>query len=372
MIGGSHDGGMFTITSKSGLGVFMPDNLFITQSGSFLQQSCSGSRWFDVRFSKRPGTWHIFHSPGPGIPLSAYSVDASTAMNQIVTFLDDPKNTHEIIFWRIKVDSGSDTNELSAILRGTLSPYMVDNPTGNMSLPTLTLNQIWGQNITIGKLVVMAYGWVPPQVEPGKNLGWIWHYSTNQVGEYSDALTMDSMLAKCEKGQFPRLVKYKTMLNNTAHPLIGIWWTFTTQDVYSNTVNQWYSYPNALNDFYVVNQGEIGNVVLFDFFGNYPEVMEIVWDYNFNKYGSFPPHDPISGYTLLNDPPLPGTEILINPSACVNSGSAQTIWITKVIAIFVVVIVLIFLIFCVVPIVVYCCWKKKKKSSQGSYHLEDY
>jgi len=94
-------------------------------------------------------------------------------------------------------------------LRDTLSDYMVDNPTGNTSLPTLTLNQIWGHNTTNGKLIVMSYGWVPPQVEPGKNLGWIWDYQTNQLGDYSDALTMSDMLEKCVKGQFPKLINFK-------------------------------------------------------------------------------------------------------------------------------------------------------------------
>jgi len=147
--------------------------------------------------------------------------------------------------------------------------------------------------------------------------------------------------------------------------------TFTTNDVHSNTVAQWASYPNALNDFYVVNQGEIGNVILFDFFGDYPQVMQITWDYNFNKFANFPPHNPTNGYTLLNGPPLPGTNILTNPSACVNSGSAQEAWTIKAVAVFSVVVILIFLLVCVVPIIICCCCRKKKSADTDDYDLHE-
>jgi len=38
----------------------------------------------------------------------------------------------------------------------------------------------------------------------------------------------------------------------------GIWWTFSGEDIGLNTKNIWRDNQNALNDFYVSNNGEIG------------------------------------------------------------------------------------------------------------------
>jgi len=200
------------------------------------------------------------------VPIAAYSVDIYEAMSDLVSFLVDPSHSYEVVFWRIKTVSGSDTDELAGILRSQLAPYMLDNPTGNASLPDFTLNQIWKNSInSTATVVVFADGWTPPAVEPGKNQGWFWDYDTYQTGDYSDALTMEGMLTKCTEGQFPKLIGWKAN-NDSGGILFGLWWTFTTQNIQSNTATQWSGYPNALNDFFVVNNGEIGTSLLSDFF----------------------------------------------------------------------------------------------------------
>jgi len=285
-------------------------------------------------------------------------------MGQMLLFLEDPDYKFEILFWRVKVESGSPTDELANILRQTFAPYMVDNP-GNATLTEMTLTEIWNQS-TVGNIVVMSYDWSAPAVEPGMRQGWIWDYLQNQVGSYSDAKTMNGMLSKCNAGQIPKLIKYKqAAFNNTAHKLIGVWWTFTTGDVQSNTASQWASYPNALNDFYTINNGEIGNVLISDFLGDYPLFMQIVWDYNYYKYATFPPNDPATGYFILNDPPLPGTAIFQDPAACDNSGSdnATKNWVTVVIGVFVLVVLLICIIVCGIPCAIYCNYKRRKRES---------
>jgi len=259
---------------------------------------------------------------------------------------------------------------LANIIRCTLAPYIVDNP-GNGSLPTMTLTQIWNRSAN-GSLVVMSYGWSAPAVVPGLRQGWIWDYKQNQVGEYSDAKTMNGMLAKCNTGQIPKLIKYKQeSLNNTAYPLIGVWWTFTTGDVKSNTADQWNNYPNALNDFYTISKGEIGNVLLSDFFGDYPKFMQIIWDYNYNKFATFPPNDPAKGYTILNGPPLPGASIFQDSSACDNSGSdnATRNWVTLVVGLLVLVVVLVCIFVCGIPCAIYCYKKRKKEHNDVNLKL---
>jgi len=305
------------------------------------------------------------------VPIAAYSIDIYTAMNQIEAFLVDPLHSHEVVFWRIKPDTGSDTDELAGVLRSQLAPYMLDNPTGNASLLQFTLNEIWKNNKN-ATLVMFSMGWTAPAVEPGKNQGWFWDYSTNQDGDYSDEYTMEAMLTRCVDGQFPQLISWKAD-NDSGGILFGTWWTFTTQNIQSNTASQWSSYPNALNDFFVVNSGEIGTSLLSDFFGDYTQVMEVVWDYNLNKYCSFPPRSPYYGRTVLGGPSLPGTSILNNSLACENVGSATTAWTDEIIGVTVAVVVVVFILVCVLPcVVVYCYRKKQSKKDVNCYHAPNH
>jgi len=361
LIPGTHDSGMWSIVVKSGFAVLLPSELFLTQTVDFTQQLCSGCRWFDVRFSKYAGVWRLVHVPGAGVPLAAYSADITTVMNQVKNYLSEDMNQQEIIFWRIKVEGGP-ADEVANLLRGTLAPYMVDNPTGNASLPEMTLRSIWSQP-TRGHLVVMSYDWTPPPVEPGQQQGWIWNYRIDQAGDYSNARTMAGMLTKCSVGQFAKLIRFKQTLNQTNHRLIGTWWTFTTGDIKSNTAAQWAAYPNALNDFYTINKGEIGNIIMSDFFGDYPVFMQIVWDYNFNKFASFPPNDPAKGYSLANNPPLPGIDILTNPNACDNSGldNAQENFVALAAGLSIIIFLLILAVVCGIPCAVYWQMKKSRK-----------
>jgi len=324
---------------------------------------CAGSRWFDIRFSQKLGGWNLFHS-GNSL-LAGYSVDIYTAMGHVTTFLDDPFHSHEVMFWRIKPDTGSDTDQLASIVRSTLGPYALDNPTGNASLPLFTLNEIW-KNSTRGTIILFSDGWTAPPVQPGQNKGWFWDYDTFQQGDYSDAYTMSGMLTKCGLGQFPKLITFKEDNNSTDHILFGMWWTFTTRDIQTNTASQWSSYPNAFNDFFVVNSGEIGNFVLSDFFGDYQQIMQVVWDYNFNKFTTFPPRSPIYNRTVLGNPALPGTNILTNPNACDSSGddNATASWTNEIIAITVVVILVIFFVLCILPCLIYCCYKRKQRKGK--------
>jgi len=122
----------------------------------------------------------------------------------------------------------------------------------------------------------------------------------------------------------------------------------------------------------VVNNGEIGTSLLSDFFGSYPQIMSVVWDYNFYKYGSFPPLSPYYGRTVLGNPSLPGTNILTNPSACDNSGKddATANWTAEVVGVTVVVIILIFVIVCVLPCVTVYCYRKKKNEGYREFDAQ--
>jgi len=367
LIPGCHDAGLWTIVGKSLLANLVSDDYFITQSGSLLYQLCSGSRWFDMRINNAyENEWHVYHGDSF---LSAYGSTLSDVITMLRTFLDDPQNIYEIVFWRIKT-TNDDGSELSQLLRDGLKEYMLDYEGDNTTLQTLTLDQIWSNgNQSRGHVVVMSYGWVPTAVEPGKGEGWIWSYDDSQTGVYSDAKFMNGMLTKCDNGQQYKLIVYKSEYNLSTSPVIGIWWTFTTGRIRANTLTQWSNYPNGFNDFYTRNDGEIGNVIISDFFGDYPIIMEIVYQYNILKYSSFPPLSPTKNYTILNNPELPGADMLTSGlSNCDSSGddNATEKQTRKVIG--GLVGVLLGIILCIVGCVICCCCFCKHKETPHSYH----
>lgn len=50
-----------------------------------------------------------------------------------------------------------------------------------------------------------------------------------------------------------------------------------------------------------------GNVIIVDFFGDFPQIMELVIDYNTLKYANYPSKSPIFNRTILGNPDTPGT-----------------------------------------------------------------
>jgi len=164
---------------------------------------------------------------------------------------------------------------------------------------------------------MMEYEWNSPPVVPGQNQSLFWDYTESQWGASTDATNLPNMLALCTNGQFPRLLEYKAEANQTRleHPLIGLWWTFSTGNIQDNTNLQWKNDPTGLNDFYKLNKGEIGNILLVDFFGDQSDVMRIMWDYNNNKYGISPPLPPDFNYSIQST--LPGSGMISGDPTCI-------------------------------------------------------
>uniref|UniRef100_A0A6B2L5T6 Phosphatidylinositol-specific phospholipase C X domain-containing protein n=1 Tax=Arcella intermedia TaxID=1963864 RepID=A0A6B2L5T6_9EUKA len=331
LVGGSHDAGLWTV-KKTGLAVFISDSFFITQTSDLLGQLCSGSRWFDIRLSKLGGDWSTFH--GTGL-IYGYGGSLSLLLSQLKAFYSYPKYSKEVITWRIKIGSGDDSNQLASLLRENLASYSVDKTTEEQEIQSMSLSDIWGQNRTQGHLILMKYSWEPPPVEIGKRKGWFWDYPSSQYGQFSDALTMNGMLRRCVDGQIPRLLSYRN-LTTPYHPnnsLIGLWWTFTTEDVKSNTDNQWAAFPSGFTDFFVLSGGEIGNVLVSDFFSRYPQIMDVVYAYNLNKYGHYPGLPPSTGFSVLNNPVIPGVGLFNGTGSCDPIGSATDAFLFKAMAI---------------------------------------
>eukprot|EP01125_Pyxidicula_operculata_P002808 TRINITY_DN1263_c0_g1_i1.p1 TRINITY_DN1263_c0_g1~~TRINITY_DN1263_c0_g1_i1.p1 ORF type:complete len:418 (+),score=85.79 TRINITY_DN1263_c0_g1_i1:75-1328(+) len=364
LIGGSHDAGLNVITSKSILASVLPDSYFITQSRTIQQQLCTGARWFDVRFIWNGQKYVVFHG-NSGI--NAYGQDLDTEIADLKAYLDEPRYKYEVVFWRIKVYDGNSTFFAETVLNG-LKDYMVVKQ-NNISLEAMTLSDIYAQNNGKSHLVVLAYEWTPPVMQPVLGQGYFWDYKDSQEGQYSDAETMNGMIAKCEKGQQTRLTAFKTKYANVSadlRPILGMWWTFTGGDVMANTMKNWAYYPNGLNDFYYRNNGEIGNVLVVDFWGDYDQVMKIVKDYNTYKF-NFPYQSPTTGRSLNNNPVLPGSGIMTDPSTCDNTGSdnATQALTNKIIGIGAGIGagVLLLLILCIAA----CCCCCKKKGRSGRY-----
>jgi len=278
------------------------------------------------------------------------------------------------VFWRVKLGPASSASQLEQLLRDQLGDLMVDNQSGNDTVSMLTLNQIWSRrtNQTVGQLIVLSTDWIADPVQPGKRQGWIWNYPTEQAGSYADAASVPPMLTKCSVGQIPQLLAWKQSAQNvTNFQLLGTWWTFTTAIIRDNTAQSWANYPNALNDFFVLSGGEIGNFLVVDFFGDRPEIMQIIWSYNLNKYATFPANNSTYGFQLLNNPQLPGTNFFSGGGSCDTSGSATTAFINEVIAIASVVLILSIIIVCVLPIVLIYRYCKKERKSGDNYKLSN-
>eukprot|EP01124_Arcella_intermedia_P025319 TRINITY_DN4507_c0_g3_i2.p1 TRINITY_DN4507_c0_g3~~TRINITY_DN4507_c0_g3_i2.p1 ORF type:complete len:275 (+),score=44.22 TRINITY_DN4507_c0_g3_i2:509-1333(+) len=262
--------------------------------------------------------------------------------------------------WWIKVGSFGSKANLMTLLRSNLAPYVVDKVANDTELQSMKLSEIWGQG-NKGNLVLMAYRWTPPEIPLNSRQGWFWDYRSAQDGEYSDTYGLKEMLARCTYGQIPALLSYKAeAANNTHHRLIGTWWTFTTGDVQANTDAQWAAYPHALNNFFLLAAGEVGNVLVSDFFSRYPDFMTLIWAYNYNKFALFPALPPTSGLSLV-DKEVPGLPLLLGQGECVPAASATSEFTTKVIIIFSCVCGGLLLVIVLSIVACCCCCKGKKK-----------
>jgi len=347
------------------LAKLVPDYFFIAQGLNITEQLCGGCRWFDMRFSWVDSQWKLYHGQAS---INAYGLDLQTVMTETASFLK--AFPREVVFWRIKIDSAYANNlkSFTSTLRSSLSTFMI-NPVSDRSLYNLTLESIYAQ-AKPGNLIVLSHDWEAPDDPSGQ--GYIWNSESNLKGYYADANTMGGMLTKCSVGEQVALIDYKsTYANETvARPMFGLWWTFTGGNIRTNTASLWSQYPNGLNDFFVRNGGEIGNVIIVDFFGDNDAVMEIVIAYNTNKYGGTKPLLPTNGFSMMNDPELPGSQLL-QEGACDNSNSDNATAAQKTLLIGVGVGILLGLVLIIVLIIIIICCVCRKRKTETKYTLLD-
>jgi hypothetical protein len=273
-----------------------------------------------MRFTVVRGEWTIYH----GELVVGYGSTLDSIKQGLFQFLDYPLYSKEVVFWRIKID-GNQT-ELVNELRSSFGPYLVDNPSldsDDSILSSMKLTDIWSQNPSKGNLVLLSYQWKPAPVEPRKRLGWIWSYESAYLGRYSDATYFPGVMTKCAVGQQVRLTSYKNQFLganiNSSRPIFGLWWTFTGGNIAANTQYNWINYTSPFKDFYVRNDGEIGNIIVSDFIGSY-DFMTYVMMYNKNKYATFPPISPIEGLSI-SQKDLPGWDLVPNANGtCDDTG----------------------------------------------------
>ena len=265
LIPGSHDSGTYGATYSKPKG--SSDRWGQTQTYSFLDQLCQGSRWFDVRFKKAGNEFHVWHN-------THLFGTSGAALGQFRRFIADPGHSGEVIFIRFKTQGGETAVERRGLFQtwaNTLRRWLVPYP----------------GNIRYGQLRLGALANLPAQHQPGARVFLLdyeppidahdalrpsfWSYSANQSGTFSNKVA----LSKIRKGQTKSLRAWKA---NKANKTFGLWWTSTgtvgALDVKKNTKELWPKRKNTkaapLEKFFKENNCEVGNFLIVDFFGDLP------------------------------------------------------------------------------------------------------